>query len=338
VDDSPSARAVDSLLDAANSAAMLTRQLLTFSRREMIALTTLDINETVHALLRMLRRLIGEDLTLELSLADELWSVRADRGQLEQVLANLVVNARDAMPEGGTIVIETRNVSLGEAQGDPRLPGVRGDFVHLSIRDTGTGMTDEVKAHLFEPFFTTKGIGKGSGLGLATSYTIVQQLGGHITVESELGAGTTVALHLPRVEGDAEPGEPESIEDVPGGDETILVVEDEPAVRRVAARILRSHGYQVLEAENGEDALGLLERIAPPDLVLTDLVMPKMGGRDLARLALARIPALKVLFMSGYTDDAETRHDLLTREIPFLRKPFDVAELALRVREVLDAS
>jgi len=338
VDDSPSARAVDSLLDAANSAAMLTRQLLTFSRREMVALTTLDITETVRALHRMLRRLVGEHLTLELALAEDLWSVRGDPGQLEQVVANLVVNARDATSDGGKIVIETRNVALTDAQADARLPGASGDFVRLSISDTGTGMTDEVKAHLFEPFFTTKGVGKGSGLGLATSYTIVQQLGGHITVESELGVGTTLALYLPRVDGDVERGEPESIENVRGGDETVLVVEDEPAVRRVAARILRSHGYTVLESENGEEAIALLERIEAPDLLLTDLVMPRMGGRDLARLALARHPGLKVLFMSGYTDDAETRQDLLTRELPFLHKPFDVVELAVRVREALDGT
>jgi signal transduction histidine kinase len=335
VDDSPSARAVDSLLGAANSAAMLIRQLLTFSRKEMVEPTTLDINETVRSLHRMLRRLVGEDLTLELALADDLWSVRADRGQLEQVVANLVVNARDAMPEGGKIVIETRNVALAEGHADAQVPGVAGDFVYLSIIDTGTGMSDEVKAHLFEPFFTTKGVGRGSGLGLATSYTIVQQLGGHIAVESEPGLGTTVALYLPRVEGEAE--RVQSAEPVAGGVETVLVVEDEPSVRRVAARILRSHGYTVLEAENGEEALALLDRVTPPDLILTDLVMPKMGGRDLAKQAMARHGELKVLFMSGYTDDAATRHDLLTREIPFLHKPFDVAELAVRVREVLDA-
>jgi signal transduction histidine kinase len=337
VDDSPSARAVDSLLDAANSAAMLTRQLLTFSRKEIVALTTLDVNETVRSLHRMLRRLVGEDLTLELALADDLWAVRADRGQVEQVVANLVVNAKDAMPHGGKIVIETRNVVLDEAQDDAQLSGVSGDFVHLAISDTGTGMSDEVKAHLFEPFFTTKGVGKGSGLGLATSYTIVQQLGGHIAVHSELAVGTTVALYFPRVEGGPTRSEAEADEATPRGDETVLVVEDEPSVRRVAARILRSHGYTVLEAENGEDALALLGRVDPPDLILTDLVMPRMGGRDLAKQAMARHDGLKVLFMSGYTDDAATRHDLLTREIPFLHKPFDVAELAVRVREVLDA-
>ncbi len=338
VDDSPSARALDSLRDAANSAAMLTRQLLTFSRKEMVEPTTLDINETVRSLHRMLRRLVGEDLTLDLSLADDLWSVRADRGQLEQVVANLVVNARDAMPHGGKIVIETGNVTLEESPVDVQPGEAAGDFVRLSVRDTGTGMSDEVKAHLFEPFFTTKGVGKGSGLGLATSYSIVQQLGGRIAVESELRVGTTVTLELPRIEGAPTPIEPEGLERGPKGHETVLVVEDEPSVRRVAARILRSHGYTVLEAENGEAALALLERIARPDLVLTDLVMPKMGGRDLAKHAMARHEGLKVLFMSGYTDDAATRQDLLAHEIPFLHKPFDVAELTARVREVLDAS
>ncbi len=205
-------------------------------------------------------------------------------------MANLVVNARDAVSEGGKIVIETRNVTLVDGHTDGPVTGGTGDFVYLSISDNGTGMSEEVKAHLFEPFFTTKGVGKGSGLGLATSYTIVQKLDGHITVQSEVGVGTTVALYLPRVERDATGSEIESVDVIRGGEETVLVVEDEASVRRVAARILRSHGYTVLEAENGEDALALLDRVKTPDLILTDLVMPKMGGRDLAKRAMARHP------------------------------------------------
>ena len=336
VDDSPAARAADSVLDAANSAAMLTRQLLTFSRKEMVEPTTLDLNGTVRALHRMLRRLVGEDLTLKLALGDELWPVRADGGQIEQVVANLVVNARDAMPDGGTITIETRNTTLDGSHTDGAAPRSAGDFVRLSVRDTGMGMSDEVKAHLFEPFFTTKDLGKGSGLGLATSYTIVEQLGGHIDVRSEIGVGTTVELHLPRSTAAAPGAVTLSPDAVRGGTETVLVVEDEPSVRRVAARILRSRGYTVLEAEDGEAALSILDAADRPDLILTDLVMPRMGGRDLAARALERYTGLKVLFMSGYTDDAETRQDLLAREIPFLHKPFDVVELAARVREVLD--
>ncbi len=338
VDDSPAARASESVLDAANSAAMLTRQLLAFSRREMVEPTTLDLNEAVHALHRMLRRLVGEDLTLELAPGEGLWPVRADRSQIEQVVANLVVNARDAMPDGGAISIETSNVTLDPSPGEGAVSRAAGDFVRLSVRDTGTGMSDEVKAHLFEPFFTTKGVGKGSGLGLATSYAIVEQLGGHVDVHSEIGQGTTVDLYLPRTSAVVARASTLAPDAVVGGTETVLVVEDEPSVRRVAARILRSHGYTVLEAEDGEHALTLLEGADRPDLILTDLVMPRMGGRDLAARALQRHAGLKVLFMSGYTDDAETRQDLLTREIPFLHKPFDVVELAARVREVLDGT
>jgi PAS domain S-box-containing protein len=326
---------LDAVLASATSAAMLTRQLLTFSRRELVHVQPVDPNDVVRSLHSMLRRLVGEDLALDLELAGDLGSVLADRGHLEQVVANLVVNARDASKPGGAIVIRTENVDLDGAYARSHASGA-GPHVAVSVSDAGMGMSEEVKAHLFEPFFTTKPMGEGTGLGLATCYTIAQRLGGHIRVYSELGLGTTVRMYLPRADARAEGDGGEASQEIPRGTEAILVVEDEEGVRNVAGRVLRGCGYTVYEAPDGERAIELLEEGLEVDLLLTDLIMPRMGGRDLAHRAETLRPRAKVLFMSGYTDDVVLRQDLAKRGIPFLQKPFSMSTLTHKVRDTLD--
>ncbi len=324
---------------AGERAASLTRQLLAFSRKQPLAPRVLDLNGLVADLEPLLRRLIGEDVELATVLQPGLRPVRADPGQLEQVLLNLAANARDAMPHGGRLTVETRNVNLDE--GYARLhPEVRpGPYVLLAASDTGHGMTAEVKAHLFEPFFTTKGPGQGTGLGLATAFGVVKASGGHIEVYSEPGAGSTFKVYLPRAEDARRPGKsyPGNTATPPGA-EAVLVVEDEAAVRALTGRVLRGLGYAVLEAASGEEAL----RACGPggsrvDLLVTDVVMPGLGGRQLAERLLAVHPGMRVLYLSGYPDDAVVRHGILEREANFLQKPFTPAALAQKVREVLDA-
>ena len=322
---------------AGERAAGLTRQLLAFSRRQVLAPRVLDLNAVAADTERMLHRLIGEDIRLVTVPGPGLWMVSADPGQVEQVLLNLAVNARDAMPTGGRLTIETRNVELDDEHVRAH-PGARpGPHVLLAISDTGSGMTDEVKARIFEPFFTTKALGRGTGLGLATVYGIVTQSGGHIAVDSEVGVGTTFNLYLPRVESsEAGPKVAGALSARPGA-ETVLLVEDDPGVRALNRRILERCGYTVLEASDGDEAVRAAAGHAGPiHLLLTDVVMPGDGGRVVAERLVELRPELKVLYASGYTDDAVVRHGILSETMNFLQKPFTPAALAHVVREVLD--
>ncbi len=319
-------------------AAELTRQLLAFSRRQVLAPKVLELNAVVVNMERMLRRLLGEDIELATSLDPATGAVSADPGQLEQVLLNLAVNARDAMPGGGRLSVATARVTLNEEHIERRHRLPAGDYACLVVTDTGVGMDEATQAHLFEPFFTTKEVGKGTGLGLATVYGIVKQSGGYIWVYSEPARGTTVKVYLPRVSGAAEaPAPAPELTDVRGGHETVLLVEDATPVRTLARRSLEARGYRVLDAANGPAALELSARHGGGiDLLVTDVVMPGMSGRELAeRLAPVR-PGMKVLYTSGYTDDAMVRQGVLTAGVAFLQKPFVPDTLARKVREVLD--
>jgi CheY-like chemotaxis protein len=287
----------------------------------------------------MLRRLIGEDVELCTMFDPELGHVKADPGQLEQVILNLAVNARDAMPRGGKLTIQTANVALDQKTRFRNRDLDVGDYVMVAVSDNGVGMTEEVKSHLFEPFFTTKGVGRGTGLGLATCYGIICQSDGDIRVYSELNSGTTFKIYLPRVDAPATTTNDATDPDVmPEGSESILIVEDEAAVRRLAASVLRGAGYQVQEARDAIDALALIQAKQPFDLVVTDVIMPKMSGKELYDQIKVITPRIKVLFMSGYTDDALAHHGVLGPELCFLEKPFSPSGLARKVREVIDSS
>jgi len=323
---------------AAKRAAGLTRQLLIFSRQQVLEPRALDLNALVGNLEKMLHRLIGEDIELRTKPAALLGAVRADPGQLEQAIVNLVVNARDAMPKGGRLTIETADVELDRSYVAAHVPTQPGPYVLLAISDTGVGMDGATKARLFEPFFTTKEPGRGTGLGLATVYGIVKQSGGYIWAYSELGHGTTFKIYLPRVAETAQA--PESTPSPPtpvGGSETVLVVEDQDEVRRLTKRVLEARGYTVLAARNGAEALEIVGRHATQiHLMITDVVMPGMNGRELAQLACARRSDLKVLYVSGYTGEAVLQHRLLEPGVAFLQKPFTPDALARKTREVLD--
>ena len=333
-------RDVEEIYRAAERAAALTQQLLAFSRRQVLQPKVINLNALVPEVEKMLRRLIGEDILFATVLPPRLGNVRADPGQLEQVIVNLAVNARDAMPDGGRLTIETRNVELDESYAADH-PSVRpGRYVMLAVTDTGVGMDEETKARIFEPFFTTKVRGKGTGLGLATVYGIVQQTGGHIWPYSERGQGTTMRVYLPRVDEPADPIErpgdvaPETLR----GSETILLVEDEAPVRAVTRQLLQRNGYTVLEAPDGPTALALVDGEKGSqhvDLLLTDVIMPGMSGRELAKQLKARRPEVRALFMSGYTDDAVVRHGMLEPGLAYLEKPFRPTALLRKVREVL---
>ena len=323
---------------AAGRAAELTRKLLAFGRRQMLAPRVLDLNGLVADLDKMLRRVIGEHIELVTQLDPELAPVKADLGQLEQVILNLVVNARDAMPQGGRVSIQTANTDLDLAYADTHAPVVPGRYVLLAVSDTGTGMHPEAKAHLFEPFFTTKEVGKGTGLGLATVYGIVKQSGGYIWVYSESGSGTSVKIYLPRSDQPVQPvPRPPVLAGLPTGTETVLVVEDAEAIRSLARKVLTAQGYTVLEAGDGVEALQIAERhTGMLHLVLTDVVMPGMSGRELAQRLAPLRPQLKLLYMSGYTGDAVVHRGVLEDGLPFLAKPFTPEDLASKVRDVLD--
>jgi two-component system cell cycle sensor histidine kinase/response regulator CckA len=323
---------------AAQRAAALTRQLLAFSRKQMLQPRVLDLNEAVQALEKMLRRLIGEDVELVFTPQAGLGAVRADPGQIEQVLLNLAVNARDAMPDGGQLTIETANVELDETYAREHAGVVPGPYVLVAVSDNGHGMDEETRSHIFEPFFTTKEQGKGTGLGLATVHGIVAQSGGHVGVYSTPGRGTTFKIYLPRVAEAVEgPGEASEKRPVAGGRETVLIAEDEPAVREVVAATLQQKGYEVLRAPDGQTALELARsHDGTIHLLLTDVVMPGMTGRALAQALTAERPDVRVLYVSGYTDDAVVRHGILELGVPYLQKPFTPDALALKVREVLD--
>jgi CheY-like chemotaxis protein len=331
---------LDELLKASHKAASLTRQLLAFSRKQMMCSKVLDLNAVVTDMEKMLRRLIGEDVELVLKPDPALGRVRADPGQLEQILMNLAINARDAMSAGGKLTIETGNIDLGENYIFEHPDARPGPHVFLSVNDTGCGMDADTLTHLFEPFFTTKGVGQGTGLGLSTVYGIVKQSGGSIGVQSEVGRGSTFRIYLPRVEGKADEAEPlpQALLPPRPGSEKILVVEDSDVVRKLIHGVLTAQGYHVLEAGDGREAVRVFERhAAPVNLLLTDVVMPKAGGRDLAKYMLSVIPDLKILFMSGYLDTTVIQHSFLEGKTYFIPKPFTPAQLAKKVREVLDA-
>jgi len=334
-------RYFDEIRQAADRATKLTRQLLTFSRRQPVQPRVINLNAIILDMHAMLRRLIGEDIELVTLPAENLWSVRVDPGHLEQVLVNLAVNARDAMPHGGRLTLETANIQFEQERTGRLISPIPGEYVMLAVSDTGVGMTDEVKTHLFEPFFTTKEVGKGTGLGLATCYGIVKQSGGWIRAYSEPGQGTTFKIYFPRVQ-EPPAGLPprDQVGFLPRGTETILLVEDEVLVRSLATQILRDQGYTVLEATNGEEALQIVQQQEgqPIHLLLTDVVMPQMGGKALADRLRATRPGLKVLFASGYMDEEVWDLGVSDLGIGFLQKPFTPGALARKVREVLDAS
>ena len=328
--DSPLRKYAEEIQEASQRAAGLTRQLLVFSRKETVQPVVLDLNEVVQDLDKMLRRLIDENIEMTIVPGEQVGRIKADPGYVGQVLMNLVVNARDAMPNGGKLTIATNNVTLDENYARTHAGAIPGDYVMLSVSDTGTGMTDEVKAHLFEAFFTTKPSGKGTGLGLATCQTIVQQSGGHIDVDSEVGNGTTFKIYFPRVEQPLDVvAKPIQTGPLPRGTETLLVVEDDPSVRHLARRVLEGQGYEVLSASNGQDALHVARerKGSPIRLVVTDVVMPLMSGKVMAEWLKTTYPDLKVLFTSGYTDGAITHHGVLEAGVEFLPKPYTPANL-----------
>ncbi len=336
--DSPMREDMEEIKHAAERAASLTQQLLAFSRKQIIEPKVVSLDGLVTEMHKMLGRLIGEDIELQTIIGKSLGSVKVDPGQFQQILMNMVVNARDAMPDGGKIVIETANVDLDEGYCALHPYVKPGRFVMLAVSDTGTGMSEEVKARIFEPFFTTKERGSGSGLGLAMAYGGVHQAGGTIEVYSEVGFGTTFKIYLPRVAREAPaPAYDEHPAELPGGTETVLAVEDEASVRALCVRILEQLGYRVLQARNGAEAIaeaqGYGDRI---DLLVTDVVMPGMSGRELAMQVVLIHPEMKVLFTSGYTNDMISRQGILDEGVLFIGKPYTPLALARKVREVLD--
>jgi nitrogen-specific signal transduction histidine kinase len=323
---------------AGSRASELTRQLLAFSRKQIIEPALLDLNEIVSELRPMLSRLIGEDVHVELSLDSELAPVKADRGQIEQVLLNLVVNARDAMPKGGTLTIETHNVAIDENYAAMHFAVSPGPHVVLVVTDTGTGMTAEVQARLFEPFFTTKELGKGTGLGLATVHGIVARSGGNVGVYSEVGHGTSFKVYLPRAA--AADGTVEVHAHPPAhgraAGETVLVVEDADGLRELAKRLLERLGYRVLLAANGDEAVRQANEHPGIDVLLTDVVMPGASGPEVTRQVIEQQPGVRVIYMSGYTEDTIVHHGVLNPGIAFLNKPFTSEAPGRKIREVLE--
>jgi len=330
---------IERIDDASERAAALVQQLLAFSGRQVLQPKNLDLNGVIRGLEQLLRRLLGEDIRMQTTLGADLGTIKADPSQIEQVLMNLVVNARDAMPKGGKLIIETCNTDLDQKYASEHVSVKSGPYVMLAVSDTGVGMSAETVAHIFEPFFTTKGGSRGTGLGLATTYGIVKQSGGYIWVYSEPGHGSTFKVYLPRCDEAAEVlGAPSTRAAAQKGSETILLVEDDEAVRGLTEMVLKSYGYQVLVAESPEDA----QRVSgsfPSEiqLVLTDVVMPSMSGRELVKRLLERHPHTRVLYMSGYTDNVIASGGVLEPGLAFLQKPFTPAALAQKVREVLDA-
>ncbi len=327
------------ILRAGERATELVSKLLIFSRRQVTQLKVIYLNNLIIDMQKMLSRLIPESIEFILLPAKDLGAVKVDVGSFEQVLTNLVINATHAMPYGGKLTIETQNVTLDEASTFRHANIKPGDYVLLSVTDTGTGMSEEVKQHLFEPFFTTKPKDKGTGLGLATCYGIVQQSGGNIEFYSELGKGTSFKIYLPRVkEVPAEWYTSEKISDLPRGTEKILVVEDEPAVRHFTVHVLHQLGYSTVEATNGEEALQLLKKDSKhhPDCILTDVVMPRMGGKELAEKVKGFAPKIKIVFMSGYVENVELESGSVITSQNFLKKPFTSRSMAYKIREILD--
>jgi two-component system, cell cycle sensor histidine kinase and response regulator CckA len=332
----PSSKHLSEIEKAGERAASLTRQLLAFSRKQVMATQVLDLGVVANELGGILRRLIGEDVSLAIIVHPGVGRVRADRGQIEQVVMNLAVNARDAMPQGGELKIEVKDENLDEAYVRDHVGARVGAYVMIRVSDTGVGMDAETRSHLFEPFFTTKPAGEGTGLGLATVYGIVEQSGGCLEVESELGRGSRFSVYLPSVD---EPVAPRELSATPParGTETILLVEDEDSLRDVACEMLETSGYRVVMARDGVDALrAAAQHPGPIDLLLTDVVMPGMNGRELAGAVLGRHPRIAVLYMSGYTDGIIAQHGLSGADRRLLIKPFTVGSLTRGVREALD--
>ena len=324
---------------AGQRAASLTRQLLAFSRQQILTPSILNLNSLVQDMAKMLPRLLGEDIAVSTSLHPDLGVVKADQSQIEQVIMNLAVNARDAMPDGGTLRVETRNVELDQAYAWQHAGAKPGPYVMLAVTDTGTGIDPDTLAHIFEPFFTTKEVGKGTGLGLATVYGVVKQSGGYVWAESEPGQGASFQIFLPRV---AEPATDATattpLEEAVGGSETILLVEDSEPLRKLTQSFLASHGFRVLAAQDGEEAIRLeTQHSGRIDLLLTDVVMPGMNGRALAEKMLPRQRGMRVLYISGYTDSFVARHGVLEQGTELLHKPFTEDVLIRKVRDVLDA-
>jgi len=338
----PLQKYIEEIRHAAKRAAGLTQQLLIFSRKQTVQAVELDLNEVVQGMEKMLGQLINENIEMTMVCGENIGRIKADSGYIWQLLMNLVVNARDAMLDGGKLAIQTSSVRLDEAYAAAH-PGVTpGDYAMLSVADTGTGMTGEVRAQIFNAFFTTKPQGKGTGLGLVTCQTIVRQSGGHIDIESEVGKGTTFKVYFPQIGAQAAtvasfaPKPEQALR----GTETILVVEDEPSLRHLAEGLLKARGYEVLTAPNGQDALRVArEHKGPPiALVISDVIMPRMGGKVMAEWLKISYPGLKVLFTSGYTEDAIAQGGVLEKGIEFLAKPYTAETLARKVREFLDAN
>jgi len=329
---------LDEIEHAAEQAGSLTRQLLAFSRRQVLHPTTVDVNEIVGGMGTMLERIIGDDVKFAIELGEGVAPVEADRAQVERVVLNLAANARDAMPNGGRLTIATANVELDESYVSTHGDVTPGPHVLLAISDSGTGMSEEVRRRLFEPFFTTKAGGGGTGLGLATVFGVVKQSGGSIFVYSEEGRGTTFKIYLPVSERPVDPPQNGDRPVSERGTETVVVVEDDPSVRELVRIMLGDCGYVVLTAADADAAVRLCEeQPGGVDLLLTDVVMPDVGGRVLAERLTALFPALRVLFMSGYSDEAVFRHGIIRPDTAFIEKPFSQAALARKVREVLDA-
>ncbi len=336
-DSDPLRENIEEMGKAANRAANLTRQLLAFSRRQVMEMSILNLNELLADLDKMLCRVIGEDVELAIMPASDLGTVKADPGQIEQVILNLVVNARDAMPCGGKLTIGTANVELDEIYARNHSGAKPGSYVMLSVSDTGAGMDQETKEKIFEPFFTTKEKGKGTGLGLATVHGIVKQSGGDIWVYSEPTKGTTFKIYLPRVDEEPAYADEKESGEFARGNETVLLVEDEEGVRKLVMLILQTQGYNVLEAAHAGDALFACEQhTGPIHLVLTDVVMPEMSGPELAKRLSQIRPDMKVIYMSGYTDDAIVHHGVLQKEMDYIQKPYTVEKLTRKIRQVLD--
>jgi two-component system cell cycle sensor histidine kinase/response regulator CckA len=332
---------LEAVRHAAERAAGLTRQLLIFSRKQTVQPVVLDLGEVVVGMEKLLLRLIDENIELTFTLGKDTGRVKADSGYIGQVLMNLVVNARDAMPHGGKLALATSNVALDANYARLHAGVTAGNYVMFSVSDSGMGMTDEVKAHLFEAFFTTKPKGKGTGLGLATCQTIVQQSGGHIALVSEVGKGTTFKVYFPRVDLPLDAAASSTQKGpLPRGAEAVLVVEDEPGVRQLARNVLETQGYEVLTASNGQDGLRVAREHKgnPLRLVITDVIMPQMGGKVMAEWLKSSYPDLKILFTSGYTDDAIAHHGVLDLDldVAFLPKPYTPSTLTRKVREMLD--
>jgi signal transduction histidine kinase len=328
---------------AATRASGLTQQLLIFSRKQTVQAVAINLNEVVGSMEKMLRRLIDENVEMKVVYGEEIGQIKADAGYIWQVLMNLVVNARDAMPHGGKLTIETKTATLDDAAALAHPGMAPGDYVLLSVRDTGIGISEEVKAHLFEAFFTTKPKGKGTGLGLVTCQTIIRQSGGHIEIDSEVDKGTTFKIYFPRT-GLSVPVEIISHQKTApphrGGTETLLVVEDDPSVRQLAQGVLQAQGYKVLSATNGQDALRVARehKATPISMVITDVIMPRMGGKVMAEWLKIDYPDLKILFTSGYTENALAQAGVVNGTVEFLPKPYSTTSLTQKVRELLDAT